>query len=105
LLLIAFLGGSVFTVRLLKQKPLDESEEAAIIDEKDFNDQFEHTIEPTPESVVHSYQPEQNEAAEYVPPLESTPTSYDEHGFEWYTEGGNHWYRQRDSQSEWTKYQ
>jgi hypothetical protein len=105
LLLIAFLGGSVFTVRLLKQKPLDESEEAAIIDEKDFNDQFEHTIEPTPESVVHSYQPEQNEAAEYVPSLESTPTSYDEHGFEWYTEGGNHWYRQRDSQSEWTKYQ
>ena len=105
LVLIAFLGGSVFTVRLLKQKPLDEEEEAAIVDEKDFIDQFEHAIEPTPESVVNDSQPQHYETVEYVPPLESTPTSYDEHGFEWYTEGGNHWYRQRDSQSEWTKYQ
>ncbi len=105
LVLLAFLGGSVFTVRLLKQKPLDESEEAAIVDEKDFNDQFEQTIEPTSDSLVNASQSQLDEPVEYVPPLDSIPTSYDEHGFEWYTEGGNHWYRHRDSQSEWTKYQ
>ena len=105
LVLLAFFGGSVFTVRLLKQRPLEESEEAAIVDEKDFNDQFEHANEPTMEFVANASQPQHDEAVEYVPPLESTPTSYDEHGFEWYTEGGNHWYRHRDSQSDWIKYQ
>jgi len=90
---------------LLKQRPLEESEEAAIVDEKDFNDQFEHANEPTMEFVANASQPQHDEAVEYVPPLETTPTSYDEHGFEWYTEGGNHWYRHRDSQNDWIKYQ
>ena len=42
---------------------------------------------------------------EYSPSIEQQPTSYDEHGFEWYTHEGTHWYRQCNSQSEWTKYQ
>ncbi|MEK9731511.1 MAG: hypothetical protein VW230_07105, partial [Candidatus Poseidoniales archaeon] len=42
---------------------------------------------------------------DFTPSVDQQPTSYDEHGFEWYTNDGMHWYRQRDTQAEWTKYQ
>ncbi len=42
---------------------------------------------------------------ENVPPVNATPTSVDEHGYEWYSTPNGHWYRTAGSQSPWLAYE
>ena len=110
IVILGFLGGSIFTVRLLKQKASEPMTGGNVFEDKEFEpDVFAEEVhqvgfdEVISESV--SAQDSNIPSAEYSPSIEQQPTSYDEHGFEWYTHEGTHWYRQCNSQSEWTKYQ
>jgi hypothetical protein len=108
--ILAFLGGSVFTVRMLKQRTSETITDGDLAFEKEFDQEFYAQDEgfdtalndPSVESIAT--EDLSGAPVDFTPSVDQQPTSYDEHGFEWYTNDNMHWYRQRDSQSEWTKY-
>lgn len=59
-----------------------------------FNDQTDH----------HSSVPRKEFAVNKGPPLDATPDSIDEHGFEWIVHDTEHYYRQANTTAQWVKY-
>ena len=65
------------------------------------NQDMEHSVE----EAAQVQESVQQATGHQTPNIYTQPTSIDEHGYEWYSVDGQHWYRTHGSNEEWTPYQ
>ncbi|RZD53957.1 MAG: hypothetical protein CXT67_02160, partial [Methanobacteriota archaeon] len=87
----------------------------AIDDTKSFDSAFDHVQQPIEreivdqpieQEIVHEQPIAVQQSQPFTPAIYATPTSTDEHGYEWFTEeNGTNWYRLQGSGSQWYLHQ
>jgi hypothetical protein len=115
MLAVGLLIGSLFFYRKrngVEEKRFSDDGTFAtpLTEDQDFPAGVEHEFVGAEETLASPLAHENIEplsAPETVPgPSPETPaTSVDEHGYEWYTNDGEHWYRTAGSAEAWTPYQ
>ncbi len=91
------------TIGYLKLRKPDEVRD----DTKSFESSFDQAQQPIEQQPIEQEIVEEQPVAvpqsqPFTPAIDATPTSTDEHGYEWFTEeNGTNWYRLQGSGSEW----
>ena len=100
--LTTLLGGAAAATVLMRRRPEgnQELEQAGFID----LDEVDETQSLDDES-RHIQHHDQLDTNEVEPTPDMSATSVDEHGYEWFTRGDQHWYRTADSDGTWFPYE
>jgi len=98
LVIFAIIG----TIGYLKLRKPDEVRD----DTKSFDSAFDQSQQPIEQEIVEEQPMTVPPSQPFTPAIDATPTSTDEHGYEWFTEeNGTNWYRLQGSGSEWYLHQ
>ena len=90
------------TIGYLKLRKPDEVRD----DTKSLDSAFDQSQQPIEQEIVEEQPMTVPPSQPFTPAIDATPTSTDEHGYEWFTEeNGTNWYRLQGSGSQWYLHQ